>query len=224
MRNSTMSKEAIVLLHGIARSSRSMSVLEKALGKEGYTIWNINYPSTKKTIAEIADFVFKEIQNASPEGISKLHFVAYSMGCLIVRALLAKYTFTTPIGYTVMLAPPNQGSEVADFLKNNKLYQYFYGPAGQELTTQVAKENPFASMQYPFGVIAGNVCLDPISYFILPKGHDGKVTIESTKLEGMLDHIVLPCSHTFIMNNIAVIEQVKYFLKEGRFFKQKSYL
>ncbi len=211
-----MKKDIVVLLHGIARTKRSMHTVEKALLKSNYQVLNIDYPSTKKNITEITPVIFDEIKRLSQENDVRVHFVAYSMGCLIVRDLLAKHPFPN-IGNVVMLAPPNQGSEVADFLKDNLLYKYFYGPAGKELTTDFARKNPFPKMQHTFGVIAGNVCLDPLCYFILPKGNDGKVTIEGTKLEGMSDHIILPCSHTFIIQNKAAIDQVKYFLKNRQF-------
>lgn len=211
-----MKNKTVVLLHGIARTKRSMHALEKALLKENHHVVNIDYPSRKKSIPELAFIIFKELSKLSSENNGKLHFVAHSMGCLIVRELLAKYPFAN-IGNIVMLAPPNHGSEVADFLKDNILYKHIYGPAGAELTTYFSRENPFPNIQHTFGVIAGNQCLDPLSYFILPKGNDGKVTIESTQLEGMSDYIVLPCSHSFIMSNKAVIEQVKYFLRNGKF-------
>lgn len=211
-----MKNDIVVLLHGIARTKRSMKTLEKAFLKEGYRVINIGYPSTKKHVHEITPLIYDEINRLSPDVNSKLHFVAYSMGCLVVRELLAQHPLAN-IGNIVLLAPPNHGSEVADFLKDNFLYKHFYGPAGYELTTHFARQNPFPTIQHTFGVIAGNVCLDPISYFILPKGNDGKVTIESTKLEGMSDHIVLPCSHTFIIYNKTAIEQTSYFLKNRQF-------
>jgi hypothetical protein len=212
-----MKTETVVLLHGIARTKRCMNALEKALLNDGYQVLNIDYPSRKKRISELASIILEEINRSPKIGNNTIHFVAYSMGCLILRELLAKSTIIN-IGNNVMLAPPNHGSEVADFLKDNYIYKHFYGPAGQELTTEYARKTPFPKMQQAFGVIAGNVCLDPLSYFILPKGNDGKVTIESTKLEGMTDHIILPCSHTFIMSNPALIKQVKYFLKHRTFF------
>jgi pimeloyl-ACP methyl ester carboxylesterase len=216
-----MKNEIVVLLHGIFRTKRSMRTLEKALIKQGYQVLNMGYPSTKKRITEIASVIFDEMNQISSISEYKIHFVAYSMGCLVVRELLAKHPINN-VGNIVMIAPPNQGSEVADFLENNFLYKHFYGPAGMELTTHFARLNPFPRVQHRFGVIAGNVCLDPISYFILPKDNDGKVTIESTKLEGMSDHIVLPCSHTFIIINKVVIEQVKYFLRNGQFSRLQA--
>lgn len=209
-------KKMVILLHGIGRTPRSMRHLEKALVNLEYQVMNIGYDSRKKSISSLASDIYQHIQPFCNNKDYVLNFVTHSMGGLVTRQLLAHFNIHN-VGRVVMLAPPNQGSEIADFLNNNFLYKLIYGPAGQELTTHTAKTKPFPNVSAQVGIIAGNRCIDPISYFILPSKHDGKVTIENTKLKGMSDHIVICASHSFIMHNKNVIYQVIYFLNQGKF-------
>ncbi len=212
----TNDNNMVVLLHGIGRTYRSMRRLEKTLSTAGYQVLNIDYLSRKKTLSLLADDVYQQLHKYANQPGKTLHFVTHSMGGLVLRGLLAQYELKN-VGRVVMLAPPNQGSQVADFLKDNIIYKLFYGPAGQELTTLAAKTNPMPKINFELGIIAGNRWLDPISYLILPEKHDGKVTIENTKLQGMTDHIVLAVNHNSIMSNKKVIHQVINFLNHGKF-------
>lgn len=207
------SEEIVVLLHGIGRSSGSMKAAATDLADQGYAIFNVDYPSRSHSIAELAAWLHQQLLNQGASGFSKLHFVTHSMGGLLVRALV-KQARPENLGRVVMLAPPNQGSEVADFLAENFLFQMIYGPAGQDLKTG---NEAFGAVDFPLGVIAGTTSIDPISAFILTGPNDGKVTVENTKVEGMTDHLTLPVNHTFLMRNKTVLQQVAHFLATGSF-------
>ena len=206
----------VVILHGIARSNKHMQKLATYLQKDGFDVINLNYPSTTYKIEDLTEIINKEISQRTPEK-KPIHFVGYSMGGLMVRALIHKYNYKN-LGKVVQLAPPNQGSEVADFVKNFWPYKKIYGPAGQQLITdQSTIKHLFGEVNYELGIIAGSATIDPISSAIIPGEDDGKVAVERTKLEGMKDHIVVSASHTFFPSNKEVQKQTLYFLKNGNF-------
>lgn len=206
----------IVILHGIARSSKHMQKLATYLQKDGFDVINLSYPSTTYTIEDLTEIINKEISQRTTEDKS-IHFIGYSMGGLMVRALIHKYNYKN-LGKVVQLAPPNHGSEVADFVKNFWPYKKIFGPAGQQLITdQSAVKHLFGEVNYELGIIAGNATIDPFSSAIIPGENDGKVAVERTKLEGMKDHIVIRASHTFFPSNTEVQKQTLYFLKNGNF-------
>lgn len=193
------------------RSSRSMVGLARFLAAKNYEVINLSYPSTKYNLEELVQI----IQAKVPQDNIKTHFVAYSMGGLITRAYIAK-SRPTNLGRVVMLGTPNKGSEVANLLKSFSLYKLFYGPAGQQLVTGYDQQI-FGAVDYELGIIAGNKTIDPICYFLLPRPNDGKVSVESTKLEGMKEHVTIPVTHTFFPQNKKAWELVYKFIKNGCF-------
>ncbi len=132
--------ETVILLHGIGQSHRSMILLKRRLAKEGYNVLSISYPSTKKTLQELALYLYENSLNDDFwQQWDKVHFVTHSMGGLVAREYLATYKETIPntkLGRVVMLAPPLGGSEISDLLSSNPFYQRVFGPAGAELTTK----------------------------------------------------------------------------------------
>lgn len=209
--------DGVVILHGIFRTHRSMKGLAKFLEAQGYQVLNLGYPSTRHPIETLCEIVHPRIAEFATSLSGNVHFVGYSMGGLIIRAYLHHH-HPQNLGRVVMIGPPNHGSEVADFLRHWKLYRWAYGPAGQQLITdQRAFVHLFGAVNYELGIIAGDRPIDPISSRIIGKPNDGKVSIESTKLEGMKDHITVQRSHTFFPSHRAMWKLVHDFLSGGNF-------
>lgn len=207
--------DSVILLHGIARSPSSLGTLEETLKAHHYRVLNLDYPSQQKNLDDIAATLHPTISKFASQEPGKVHFITHSMGGLVTRNYLAKYPLSN-LGNVVMLAPPNQGSEVANTLAPNLLYQKFYGPAGQQLTTSATTALPAPT--YPLGIIAGNKSFFLFaSWLVLPGPDDGRVTVSRTHVAGETAHLTLPTTHTFIMNNPTVISQTLTFLKTGHF-------
>jgi len=97
------------------------------------------------------------------------------------------------------------------------------GPAGQQLSTQnSSKPNTLKPIPGIIGIIAGSVTSDPWFAWMFDGPNDGKVSVQSARLDEMADFLVVEHGHTFIMNNDDVIEQVLYFLKHGKFKADRS--
>lgn len=211
-----MTKQHVILLHGLARTSRSMNKLANALTTAGFSVDNCQYPSRQLTIEAHAQNVIIAALNRLP-ACDKIHFVTHSLGGIVLRYYLSQHTLAQ-LGRVVMLAPPNQGSEVVDNLKHWWLFRWFNGPAGQQLgTKESAITRQLPSADYELGIIAGSRSINCYLSTFLPNPNDGKVSVEATKLMGMTDHLTLPVSHSFMMRNKTVIEQTLLFIKNGQF-------
>lgn len=207
--------ECAVLLHGHARTSKSLKMMELALQRAGYRVLNVNYESRVGIVEEIAPAVLPEVFKKC--GDAKINIITHSLGGILVRYWLLQGD-PANIGRIVMLAPPNKGSEIVDNFAESKLFKWRLSPALEQLSTSKdSLPNTIDVPPFEIGIIAGNRTINPLTSHYIAGDNDGKVSVESTKLEDMKDHITLPVSHTYMMNNPLVIGQVKAFLSTGGF-------
>jgi pimeloyl-ACP methyl ester carboxylesterase len=212
----------VVLLHGIAMGSWTLKKLERALVRRGFATLNLDYASRKKPLEHLAKDIHPPVRAFANRIDGPIHFVGHSMGGLLARVYVAKYR-PGRLGRVVMLGTPNGGSEIADVLEKLAIYRWFFGPAGRQLTTHPGESlASLPPLDYPVGVVAGNLSIYPSSLFLVPRPNDGRVSVESAKLLDMADHIVIRATHPWLTRHRAAIDQTIAFLHEGRFDSPRS--
>jgi pimeloyl-ACP methyl ester carboxylesterase len=211
-------KDCVILLHGLARTAASMDKMEAALTEEGYQVVNDTYPSREYTIEVLASLAIdagleKCGELSEPR---KVHFVTHSLGGILVRYYFENHELAQ-LGRVVMLAPPNQGSEASDDLRDVPGFDLLNGPAGSQLGKgDESVPLQLGSPDFEFAVIAGDRSIDPVTSAVLPNPDDGKVSVADTRLDGMSDFALVHVSHAYIMKDKTVIDMVKRFLRTGR--------
>lgn len=217
-RDTSENVNCVVLLHGLWRSPLSMKGMQWGLEEAGYQVVNLSYPSAFYPVTELTDTVVSEgLAACGRLYAERVNFVTHSLGGILVRLYLTQNQVPN-LGRVVMLGPPNNGSQMADYVGSLPILQNFMPPAIAQLgTSSDSVPRGLGPVDFSLGVIAGTNNYTP---FIpgQPEGpSDGTVAVAETLVPGMSDFIEMPVGHTMMMWDDEVIAQTIYFLRHGRF-------
>ena len=204
--------EIVILLHGLWRSMWAMDPMAKFLNQQGYHTINVPYPSFRKPIEHSCSIIRNAIKHH--EKGTRINFVTHSLGGIITRKLLTGLT-PNQTGRVVMLAPPNQGSEIIPWLDKCGPLKHALGPAGQQLRLG-AVDAPPLNKKTDVAVIMGRRSTLPFFRRLLETENDGIVSVENGRIDGMNEFHTLDTDHTFIATDPKAMAMTAEFLKEGK--------
>ena len=202
--------ESIVLVHGLWMKGAEMFLLRRRLRQAGYRVYQFSYRSVARELSENARRLNAFVTRVEGE---RVHFVAHSLGGLVVRRLFHDYPDQRP-GRIVTLGSPHTGSYVANRLSRSGLFRKLLGcslvPLSGELHPWSGRRE-LGSVAGTLSVGAGWIVRD------LPKPNDGTVAVVETRLKNMTDHFEVHTSHMAMLFSREVARQTLHFLRTGRF-------
>lgn len=205
--------ETVVVVHGLWMSGAEMVLLRHRLRRCGYRVCQFRYRTVRHDLAGDALQLQQFLATVPGETV---HFVAHSLGGLVVRQLFHDFPAQRP-GRIVTLGSPHNGSDTARHLARHRGWRLALGLALPPLSGELP---PWQGPR-PLGSIAGTLSLG-IAWFIkaLPVPNDGTVAECETRLAGMADHLTVRTSHAGLLLSACVARQSCRFLATGRFDHQ----
>lgn len=191
-------------MHGLGGSRLMMAFLCWHLRRSGMRVINFGYNSWRLTIEDAADRLAIEIKrllDEDPDNPTPIHFVAHSLGGIVVRQALAKLEWKVR-GRIVFLGSPHYGTPIADRLSR----WLNFIPVIRQL--RMHSESPIHQVPLPADWECGTVAAK----------FDWIVPPQYARLKGERDHIQVPTFHAMIFHR-SVVRRVLEFLRDGLFQK-----
>jgi pimeloyl-ACP methyl ester carboxylesterase len=201
----------VVLVHGLWFGAWSLALLARRLRRAGFEPLGFHYRSTLGGLEQHARELRRFVAQYPRES---MHFVAHSMGGLLVLKMLADFDEDLPAGRVVLLGCPLRGSVVAR--RSARI------PGGRRLLGQalrtLERDHGSVRCRREVAMIAGTRGMG-LGVLVGGTGGpgDGTVAVAETRAEGLADRLELPVTHTGMLFSKPVAEQVCELLREGHF-------
>jgi hypothetical protein len=216
-----------IVLHGLWRSRDAMEPLAEYLRKEGgYHVVNMTYATTREPIGKHAEHLASVV--AGLDSVDEINFVGCSLGNLVIRRYLAQEEKKSKNGKLdprfkrcVMLAPPNQGAQIARRFSGDAVVRAAWGVPGEEIAEWEKLAVKLATPPFEFGILAGGKGSAKVRNPLIDGDDDYLIAVDETKLDGARDFAVLPVTHATIKGDATAMEYTLRFLQQG-YFKSEA--
>ena len=191
-----------------------MSLLRHRLKLCGFKPVQFSYPSIRCSLKENAARLQRFVQSLENYNeIDTIHFVAHSLGGLLLRQFFYDYPEQLP-GRVVTLGTPHQGSQAARHLAYKPIGKWLLG---KSYHYGLRGDVPLWGTKREIAVYAGCVSVGVGRLLTsLDEPNDGTVTVAETNLQGMKCHRIFSVTHMGLLFSDEVAHAVCTFLQEGK--------
>ena len=208
-------KEVIVLVHGLWMKGPELSYIRYKLWRQGFKVFQFHYPSIFKTPKENAAALYQLISNIDANVI---HFVAHSLGGIVVSHLFHDYEIKQS-GKVVMIASPLNGSAAAAYLNKKKFLKLLLG---KSIIKGLLGDAPKWNSKKWKGkrkicIVAGTSGIGAGQIFanrVMHKPNDGTVNLHETLLEQANESHEIARSHFLMLASNEVVNIIVRFLSK----------
>ncbi|TOG51098.1 triacylglycerol lipase [Vibrio parahaemolyticus] len=201
----------IIILHGLYMHGLVMQPLSQKLRKLGYETQVLSY----NTVAIDESSLFDSIDH-SLNPLTANVLVGHSLGGLMIKRYLANRKPTTSlISHVVAIGSPLKGASIVGRIQDLGLGAIL----GNSPHHGLNKHDDAWAFPQKLGSIAGTVPIGARLLLIRNDNtmSDGTVTVEETRLDGMQDHIEVKQTHTSLIYNTFVPQQIDHFIRTDYF-------
>lgn len=193
-------EDLVVLIHGFSAKRFVMWPLARRLRREGCRVRQWSYRSLIGSVPSHG-LKLREYLSCELSAEPRVHIVAHSMGCIVLRAALS-HVHLHHVGRVVMLAPPNRGSPVARIA--SRCLGWLVPTIRDLASDQSSYVNRLPDWEGPeLGIIAAK--------------YDILIPVPNTMLEGQSAHEVVVGTHNSILFSRQVSAKVVRFLRTAKF-------
>jgi hypothetical protein len=200
-----VSRVNLLLVHGLWRTPLSFFLLIRRLRGWGYATEQFGYAAVAQKYDAIVSRLIQRLERLGRAGPYAI--IGHSLGGVLLRSALPHVTGPLP-QHLIMLGTPNRSPRLAQVLGVHWVYRRLMGECGVHLSSPLFYEGlPLPNV--PYTIIAGTAG---------PRGrwspfgnepNDGIVAVSETRIWDDDPLVVLPVTHTFMMNNAGVHEVIR---------------
>jgi len=206
--------EHVIYVHGLWMNGADGLILRRRLARDsGLKTHTFRYHSVSASMADVATQLGDYARRL---GAQRLHFVAHSLGGLVVYRALERYADLPP-GRVVFLGTPAVASRAALGVQERASWacRLMGRCVAEELLTEHSRT---WALDRDLGIIAGTHKMGLGQYFAkLDDECDGTVCVSEARLPGARDFLTQPVSHMGLLMSAKVARQTGAFLRDGHF-------